>query len=58
MATASSTSSSGKAVTRAKGKVVRSSVTGRFVLAPASKAGRITIAQARTAAKTVDSKKK
>ncbi len=39
-------------------KLGRSSVTGQFVLAPATKGGKITIAKARSAANTVHSSKK
>lgn len=56
MATAASTSSR-KSGGDAK-KVARSAVTGRFVLEPASKGGKITIAKARSAANTVLSSKK
>lgn len=56
MTTAGSTSSK-KGGGDAK-RVARSAVTGRFVLAPASKSGKITIANARTAANTVHSSKK
>lgn len=56
MATAASTSSR-KSGGDAK-KVARSAVTGRFVLEPASKGGKITIAKARSAANTVHSSKK
>ena len=41
-----------------KAGAVRSSLTGRFVMAPATNGGRITIAQARNAAKTVQSEKR
>ena len=39
-------------------RVGRSSVTGQYVLAPATKGGTITIAKARSAANTVHSSKK
>ena len=57
MATAASTSTSKSASTGAK-KLGRSAVTGQFVLAPATKGGKITIAKARSAANTVYSSKK
>jgi hypothetical protein len=57
MATAAPSSTSKSTSTGAK-KVGRSAVTGQFVLAPATKGGKITIAKARSAANTVHSSKK
>lgn len=56
MATASP-SMPGKGASKVPVKV-RSSLTGRFVLAPATKPGKITIAKARSAANAVHSSKK
>ena len=57
MATAAPSSTSKSTSTGAK-KLGRSAVTGQFVLAPATKGGKITIAKARSAANTVHSSKK
>lgn len=57
MATAAPSTTSKSTSTNAK-KVGRNSVTGQFVLAPATKGGKITIAKARSAANTVHSSKK
>lgn len=57
MVTATPSSTKKNANTAAQ-KIGRSAVTGKFVLAPASKGGKITIAKARSAANTVHSSKK
>jgi len=56
MATAAPTSTK-RPASEAK-KVGRNAVTGKFVLAPASKGGKITIAKARSAASSLHSAKK
>jgi phage terminase large subunit-like protein len=57
MATAAPSSNS-KSNTQAAQKLGRSAVTGQFVLIPATKGGKVTIAEARTAANTVHRSKK
>jgi hypothetical protein len=56
MATAAPTSTK-RSGSEAK-KVGRSAVTGKYVLAPATKGAKITVAKARSAANTVHSAKK
>jgi hypothetical protein len=57
MATAASSTTSKSSNSGAK-KLGRSAVTGQFVLAPASKSGKVTIAKAPSVANTVHSSKK